>query len=50
MSSLDNLMLCFYVCSLVIYFLLPVTICIPKEKGFVSIAIAFHMGIVSEFG
>ena len=43
-------MLCFYAYSLIIYSLLPINICTPKEKGFVSIAIGFHMGTIFEFG
>ena len=35
MFSLVHLMLCFYACSLAIYFLFLVTICTPEEKGFV---------------
>ena len=50
MSSLAYLIFYFYVFFLVVYFLLPMTICTPKEKGFVSIAIGFHMGTVSKFG
>ena len=35
MFSLVHLMLCFYACSLAIYFLFPMTICTPEDKGFV---------------
>ena len=43
-------MLCFPACPLVVYSLLSVAICTPKEKIFSSIAIGFPMGIVSELG
>ena len=50
MFSLVHLILCFHVCSLVVYSLFSVAIRIPEEKSFVSIAIGFHMGTIFEFG
>ena len=48
--SLVHLILCFHVCSLVVYSLFSVAIRIPEEKSFVSIAIGFHMGTVLSLG